>query len=128
MHVIGLLCVVSERYGLSFLGYFLTLGGTYLFVAFGPNSHEKLKAENIVAHLIGWPVLLYMVRCFLLLPFHSYSVKITVFSDSQYYMSQICFNHVVLFFRHNIDVGGFEDIHGYLDPQENPMLCTNESY
>lgn len=51
----------AKRYGLSFLGYFLTLGGTYLFVAFGPNSHEKLKAENIVAHLIGWPVLLYML-------------------------------------------------------------------
>uniref|UniRef100_A0A8C3A350 NIPA like domain containing 3 n=1 Tax=Cyclopterus lumpus TaxID=8103 RepID=A0A8C3A350_CYCLU len=51
----------SKRYGLSFLGYILTIGGTYLFVAFGPNSHEKLRAENIVRHLIGWPVLLFLL-------------------------------------------------------------------
>ncbi|XP_068437190.1 NIPA-like protein 3 isoform X2 [Clinocottus analis] len=51
----------AKRYGLSFLGSILTIGGTYLFVAFGPNSHEKLKAENIVTHLVGWPVLLYML-------------------------------------------------------------------
>lgn len=57
----------SERYGLSFLGCILTIGGTYLFVAFGPNSHEKLKAENVVKHFVGWPVLLYLVRYFHLL-------------------------------------------------------------
>ncbi|AWP16392.1 putative NIPA-like protein 3 [Scophthalmus maximus] len=51
----------AKRYGLSFLGSVLTIGGTYLFVAFGPNSHEKLKAENIVTHLVGWPVLLYLL-------------------------------------------------------------------
>lgn len=51
----------AKRYGLSFLGCLLTIGGTYLFVAFGPNSHEKLKAENIVNHLVGWPVLLYLL-------------------------------------------------------------------
>lgn len=51
----------AKRYGLSFLGCILTIGGTYLFVAFGPNSHEKLRAENIVKHLVGWPVLLYML-------------------------------------------------------------------
>nr|XP_046269749.1 NIPA-like protein 3 [Scatophagus argus] len=51
----------AKRYGLSFLGCILTIGGTYLFVAFGPNSHEKLKAENIVKHLVGWPVLLYLL-------------------------------------------------------------------
>lgn len=59
--------VISERYGLSFLGCVLIIGGTYLFVAFGPNAHEKLKAENIVKHIVGWPVLLYLVRYFNLL-------------------------------------------------------------
>lgn len=67
MHVINTLRVISERYGLSFLGCILTIGGTYLFVAFGPNSHEKLQAENIVKHIVGWPVLLYLVRYFNLL-------------------------------------------------------------
>lgn len=56
--------VVSERYGLSLLGCILIIGGTYLFVAFGPNVHEKLKAENVVKHIVGWPVLLYLVRYF----------------------------------------------------------------
>ncbi|XP_039642779.1 NIPA-like protein 3 [Perca fluviatilis] len=51
----------AKRYGLSFLGCILTIGGTYLFVAFGPNSHEKLKAENVVKHFVGWPVLLYLL-------------------------------------------------------------------
>ncbi|XP_041668743.1 NIPA-like protein 3 [Cheilinus undulatus] len=51
----------AMRYGLSFLGLLLTTGGTYLFVAFGPNSHEKLQAENIVRHIVGWPVLLYLL-------------------------------------------------------------------
>lgn len=50
-----------ERYILTFLGCALTAGGTYLFVTFGPNSHEKLNAENIVKHVIGWPFLLYLV-------------------------------------------------------------------
>lgn len=52
---------LAKHYGLSFLGCILTIGGTYLFVAFGPNSHEKLKAENIVLHIVGWPVLLYLL-------------------------------------------------------------------
>ncbi|KAM9708250.1 NIPA-like protein 3 [Menidia menidia] len=51
----------AKQYGLTFLGYILTTGGTYLFVAFGPNSHEKLEAENIVKHIVGWPVLLYLM-------------------------------------------------------------------
>lgn len=51
----------AKNYGLTFLGYILTIGGTYLFVSFGPNSHEKLNAENIVTHLVGWPVLLYLL-------------------------------------------------------------------
>lgn len=51
----------AKNYGLTFLGYILTIGGTYLFVSFGPNSHEKLNAENIVKHLVGWPVLLYLL-------------------------------------------------------------------
>lgn len=50
----------AKRYGLSFLGCILTIGGTYLFVAFGPNSHDKLSAENIVTHIVAWPVLLYL--------------------------------------------------------------------
>ncbi|KAG9333546.1 hypothetical protein JZ751_011382 [Albula glossodonta] len=50
-----------KRYILSFVGCALTVAGTYLFVTFGPNSHEKLNAENIVRHVIGWPVLLYLV-------------------------------------------------------------------
>uniref|UniRef100_A0A672P1T4 NIPA-like protein 3 n=1 Tax=Sinocyclocheilus grahami TaxID=75366 RepID=A0A672P1T4_SINGR len=41
-----------KRYILTFLGCALTAGGTYLFVTFGPNSHEKLNAENIVKHVI----------------------------------------------------------------------------
>ncbi|XP_060790759.1 NIPA-like protein 3 [Neoarius graeffei] len=50
-----------KRYILSFLGCVLTIAGTYLFVTFGPNSHEQLNAENIVKHLVGWPVLLYLL-------------------------------------------------------------------
>lgn len=53
---------ISEQYGLVFLGYILVIGGAYLLVSFGPNSHEKLIATNIVKHLVGWPVLLYLVR------------------------------------------------------------------
>ncbi|KAM3594652.1 uncharacterized protein V6R79_011545 [Siganus canaliculatus] len=51
----------AKNHGLAFLGCLLTIGGTYLFVTFGPNSHEKMKAENIVKHLVGWPVLLYLL-------------------------------------------------------------------
>ncbi|XP_028995513.1 NIPA-like protein 3 [Betta splendens] len=51
----------AKRYGLSFLGCIITIAGTYLFVTFGPNSHEKLHAENIVRHIVGWPVLLYLL-------------------------------------------------------------------
>uniref|UniRef100_A0A1A8RX81 NIPA-like domain containing 3 n=1 Tax=Nothobranchius rachovii TaxID=451742 RepID=A0A1A8RX81_9TELE len=51
----------AKNYGLSFLGYIFTIGGTYLLVSFGPNSHEKLQAENIVTHIVGWPVLLYLL-------------------------------------------------------------------
>ncbi|XP_064158202.1 NIPA-like protein 3 isoform X1 [Anguilla rostrata] len=50
-----------KRYFLSFIGCALTVAGTYLFVSFGPNSHEKLDAENIIRHVIGWPFLLYLV-------------------------------------------------------------------
>uniref|UniRef100_A0A8C5F3Y6 NIPA like domain containing 3 n=1 Tax=Gadus morhua TaxID=8049 RepID=A0A8C5F3Y6_GADMO len=50
-----------RRFGLSFLGCISTVGGTYLFLTFGPNSHEKLQAENIVKHIVGWPVLLYLL-------------------------------------------------------------------
>lgn len=59
--------VISERYGLSFFGCVLTIGAIYLFVTFGPNSHEQLKAENIVKHVVAWPVLLYLVRTSVLL-------------------------------------------------------------
>lgn len=55
-------CGVTERYVLSFLGCILTATGTYLFVTFGPNSHERLSAENMVKHVISWPFLLYLVR------------------------------------------------------------------
>lgn len=50
----------AKRFGLSFLGCILTIGGTYLFVAFGPNSHEKVNGENIVRHIVAWPVLVYL--------------------------------------------------------------------
>lgn len=53
--------VFIERYIWTFLGCAMTAGGTYLFVTFGPNSHEKLNAENIVKHVISWPFLLYLV-------------------------------------------------------------------
>ncbi|MBN3293646.1 NPAL3 protein, partial [Polypterus senegalus] len=49
------------RYIFSFLGCALTIIGTYLFVTFGPNTHEKLSAENIIKHVIGWPVLLFLL-------------------------------------------------------------------
>ncbi|MBN3306363.1 NPAL3 protein, partial [Amia calva] len=60
-----------RRYILSFLGCALTIVGTYLFVTFGPNTHETLAAGNIVKHVIGWPFLLYLLLeiiafCFLL--------------------------------------------------------------
>ncbi|KAF7658733.1 hypothetical protein LDENG_00008590 [Lucifuga dentata] len=51
----------AKCYGLCFLGCIITIGGSYLFVSFGPNAHEKLIAENIVQHLVGWPVLLYLL-------------------------------------------------------------------
>ncbi|KAM4540807.1 NIPA-like protein 3 [Fundulus diaphanus] len=51
----------AKNHGLTFLGYVLIIGGTYLFVSFGPNSHEKLQAGNIVKHIVGWPVLLYLL-------------------------------------------------------------------
>ncbi|XP_075874026.1 NIPA-like protein 3 [Nelusetta ayraudi] len=51
----------AKQHGLSFLGCVFAIGGTYLFIAFGPNSHEKLNAENIVKHSVGWPVLLYLL-------------------------------------------------------------------
>ncbi|XP_076834320.1 NIPA-like protein 3 isoform X1 [Brachyhypopomus gauderio] len=50
-----------KRYVMSFLGCVLTMGGTFLFITFGPNSHEQLNAENIVNHLVGWPFLLYLL-------------------------------------------------------------------
>ncbi|KAK7903860.1 hypothetical protein WMY93_016467 [Mugilogobius chulae] len=30
------------------------------FVSFGPNAHEKLEANNVVRHIVAWPVLLYL--------------------------------------------------------------------
>ncbi|KAM9842760.1 NIPA-like protein 3 [Aulostomus maculatus] len=53
--------IFAKRYGLSFLGCILTIGGTFLLVAFGPNSHELLNAETIVGHIVAWPVLLYLL-------------------------------------------------------------------
>ncbi|XP_028675522.2 NIPA-like protein 3 [Erpetoichthys calabaricus] len=50
-----------RRYIFSFFGCALTIIGTYLFVTFGPNTHEKLSAENIIKHVIGWPVLLFLL-------------------------------------------------------------------
>lgn len=50
----------AKRYGLSFLGCILAIGGTYLFVSFGPNSHEILDAHNVVKHIVSWPVILYL--------------------------------------------------------------------
>uniref|UniRef100_I3J6D8 NIPA like domain containing 3 n=1 Tax=Oreochromis niloticus TaxID=8128 RepID=I3J6D8_ORENI len=51
----------AKQFGLVFLGYIFVIGGAYLLVSFGPNSHEKLIAANIVKHLVGWPVLLYLL-------------------------------------------------------------------
>ncbi|XP_074547333.1 NIPA-like protein 3 [Halichoeres trimaculatus] len=74
----------AKRYGLSFLGVILTTGGTYLFVAFGPNSHEKLQAENIVKHIVGWPVLLYLL------------LEIITFSLLLYFYKQHRANYLVV--------------------------------
>ncbi|KAL7873660.1 hypothetical protein AOLI_G00127310 [Acnodon oligacanthus] len=73
-----------KRYILSFLGCALTIGGTYLFVTFGPNSHEKLNAENIVKHLIGWPFLLYLL------------LEIITFCLVLYFYKQRSANYLVL--------------------------------
>lgn len=62
------LYVLSERYMLALPGSILTIVGIYLFVSFGPNSHEELNAENIVKHIVAWPILLYLVRNFHLRP------------------------------------------------------------
>ncbi|XP_060938597.1 NIPA-like protein 3 [Limanda limanda] len=75
---------IAKRYGLSFLGCILTIGGTYLFVTFGPNSHEKLNAENIVRHLVGWPVLLYVL------------LEIITFCLLLYFYKQRSANYVVV--------------------------------
>ncbi|XP_047466514.1 NIPA-like protein 3 [Mugil cephalus] len=74
----------AKHYVLSFLGYILTVGGTYLFVTFGPNSHEKLKAENIVKHLVGWPVLLYLL------------LEVITFCLLLYFYKQRSANYVVI--------------------------------
>ncbi|XP_071384203.1 NIPA-like protein 3 [Centroberyx affinis] len=74
----------AKRYGLSFLGCVLTIGGTYLFVTFGPNSHEKLNAENIVRHIVGWPVLLYLL------------LEIITFSLLLYFYKQRSANYLVV--------------------------------
>ncbi|KAJ7989249.1 hypothetical protein DPEC_G00317530 [Dallia pectoralis] len=50
-----------KRYVWSFLGCLLTIAGTYLFVTFAPNYHQKLDAKNIVTQVVGWPVLVYML-------------------------------------------------------------------
>lgn len=74
----------AKSYGLTFLGYILTIGGTYLFVAFGPNSHEKLQAQNIVKHIVGWPVLLYML------------LEIITFCLLLYFYKQCSANYLVI--------------------------------
>ncbi|NWI51890.1 NPAL3 protein, partial [Calyptomena viridis] len=50
-----------RRHVVSFVGCGLAIVGTYLLVTFGPNSHEKMTAENITRHLVSWPFLLYML-------------------------------------------------------------------
>lgn len=82
----------SERYILSFLGCALTVAGTYLFVTFGPNSHEQLNAENIVKHLIGWPVLLYLVRLKLTMSQHFCC------SDSDFCLESVSLRNATIFF------------------------------
>uniref|UniRef100_A0A8C6WME8 NIPA like domain containing 3 n=1 Tax=Neogobius melanostomus TaxID=47308 RepID=A0A8C6WME8_9GOBI len=73
----------AKHYGLSFLGCILTIVGTYLFVSFGPNSHEKLDAEHVVKHIVAWPVLLYMVR-------------IVLFCLLLYFYKRLCYNYLVI--------------------------------
>lgn len=75
---------LAKQYGLPVLGSILTLGGTFLFVAFGPNSHETLKAENIVAHVVAWPVLLYLL------------LEIIAFCLLLYYYKQRNANYLVI--------------------------------
>ncbi|XP_062863137.1 NIPA-like protein 3 [Trichomycterus rosablanca] len=73
-----------KRYILTFLGCALTVAGTYLFVTFGPNSHEKMNAENIVKHLTGWPFLLYLF------------IEIIVFCLLLYFYKQRNANYLVV--------------------------------
>lgn len=73
-----------KRYILSFLGCALTSAGTYLFVTFGPNSHEKLNGENVVKHLISWSYLLYLL------------LEIIIFCVVLYFYKQRNANYLVL--------------------------------
>ncbi|KAM4048034.1 NIPA-like protein 3 isoform 2-T3 [Anomaloglossus baeobatrachus] len=69
--IIGIIFIKEKWKPKEFLSCGLAVVGTYLLITFGPNSHEKMIGENIVAHLVSWPFLLYMlieilVFCFLL--------------------------------------------------------------
>uniref|UniRef100_A0A8D2ND78 NIPA like domain containing 3 n=1 Tax=Zonotrichia albicollis TaxID=44394 RepID=A0A8D2ND78_ZONAL len=73
-----------RRYVLSFVGCGLAVVGTYLLVTFGPNSHEKMTAENITRHLVSWPFLLYML------------VEIIVFCLLLYFYKERNANYIVI--------------------------------
>ncbi|NXK91980.1 NPAL3 protein, partial [Formicarius rufipectus] len=73
-----------RRHLLSFLGCGLAVVGTYLLVTFGPNSHEKMTAENITRHLVSWPFLLYML------------VEIIVFCLLLYFYKEKNANYIVV--------------------------------
>ncbi|XP_039942000.1 NIPA-like protein 3 isoform X2 [Hirundo rustica] len=75
---------VVGRYVLSFVGCGLAVVGTYLLVTFGPNSHEKMTAENITRHLVSWPFLLYML------------VEIIVFCLLLYFYKERNANYIVI--------------------------------
>uniref|UniRef100_A0A674GY33 NIPA like domain containing 3 n=1 Tax=Taeniopygia guttata TaxID=59729 RepID=A0A674GY33_TAEGU len=50
--IIGIIFIKEKWKPKEFLSCGLAVVGTYLLVTFGPNSHEKMTAENITRHLL----------------------------------------------------------------------------
>ncbi|XP_068125083.1 NIPA-like protein 3 isoform X2 [Hyperolius riggenbachi] len=82
--IIGIIFIKEKWKPKEFLSCGLTIIGTYLLVTFGPNSHEKMTADNIVKHLVSWPFLLYML------------VEILAFCSLLYYYKQKNANYIVV--------------------------------
>ncbi|XP_039237197.1 NIPA-like protein 3 isoform X2 [Pipra filicauda] len=82
--IIGIIFIKEKWKPKEFLSCGLAVVGTYLLVTFGPNSHEKMTAENITRHLVSWPFLLYML------------VEIIVFCLLLYFYKEKNANYIVV--------------------------------